>query len=295
MRARRLGPFVAVVAAGTLAASLLSVPAASAKAAKSESPKAFLTHLAAAFRKGDTKFLFSRLNPAVIERYGRALCQGYMLTEKDTSAKFIVRHVGASEPFEYASDGQSTTVPRTRAVRVTRTRDGSKVDETIHIALDGRRQTWFTACHPTGAAAIEKALGPYTGTYTGMWKDTHFNVSGDMKLVATIDVDAHTLNVDLSFTGPLFGSSAPHTEHLPPLSLDVSQFGAPVAGMSTIFGPYTVTYDGTGKVSVVMPQCPPGSCRLEGTLKPGDFSGMVSVALSDGTTSQGTVSLTKEP
>jgi hypothetical protein len=261
-----------------------------------ETPKQFLDRLAAALRKGDSKFLLQRLNPAVIDRYGLPLCRGFVLTLKDATAKITVQRVGPPGPFDYTSDGETTTVAKTRSVTAKRTSDGSTSTQVIHVAPtpNGQKLTWFTSCRPTGADAVARALAPYTGTYTGKWQDTHFNLGGDMKVVVAIDTVAHTLSLELTFTGPLFGATQPSTEQLAPVSIDIAQFGAPVTGTSKIFGPYTVTYDATGKVTVKMPQCSPGSCTLTGTLKPGTFSGNVSVDLTNGTKSQGTVELKKQ-
>jgi hypothetical protein len=275
----------------------LAAPAVDARvgAKPSESPKQFLAKLAAAIRKGNTKFMFDRLNAAVIDRYGASLCRGFLLGLKDKTAKIEVRQVGPPEPYVFAGDGESTTVANARSVVIKRTSLGATGIQTVHVApsKDGKHFTWFTQCHPTGADAIARALAPYTGTYTGKWQDTHFNVGGDMKVVVSIDPLAHTLSLELSFTRSLFGATQPTTEQLAPVSIDIARFGTPVSGTSRIFGPYTVTYDGTGKVTVRMPQCPPGSCTLTGTLKPGTFSGNVSVDLRDGTKSQGTVELKK--
>lgn len=293
MRDSRFAHLLGIIAVALVATAVVAVPIA-ARSAGTETPKQFLTRLAAALRKGDSAFLLHRLNPAVLDRYGEPLCRGFVLTLKDPTAKIVVHDVGPPEPYDYASDGESTTVPKTRSVTVERTSDGATSTQTVHVALRGHQLTWFTMCHPTGADAVARALALYTGTYTGTWRDTHFNVGGDMKVVVAIDAVAQTLSIELTFTGPLFGATAPSTEQLAPLSIDIAQFGAPVTGTSKVFGPYTVTYDAAGKVTVQMPQCPPGSCTLSGTLKPGTFSGSVSVDLRDGTKSQGTVELKKQ-
>jgi hypothetical protein len=259
-----------------------------------ETPKRFVGKLAAAVRTGDAKFLLRRLDPAVIDRYRTPLCRGYVSTLKDPTRKLVVLDVGAPGPFTYASDGASTTVPATQAVTVRETAHGATSRQIIHIARHGKQFTWFTTCHPSGADAVARAIGPYTGTYIGTWRDTHFNVGGDMTVMATVDAVAHTLGLQLGFTGSLFGATAPSTEQLAPVSIDVATFGQPVSGTSKIFGPYTVTYTATGTVTVTMPQCPPGSCTLTGTLEPGTFTGTVSVALRGGGASQGTVTLKKQ-
>jgi hypothetical protein len=262
--------------------------------AKRETPERFLKKLATAFRTGDAKFLLARLDPAVLDRYGKPLCKGFVSGLEDETAAFDVIEVGEPEDYDYVSEGETTTVPDTVTVTVDATRDGATSTEEVHLAADGKRLTWFTRCQPTGADAVIKALGPYTGTYVGTWNDTRFMVGGDITIEVVIDRDAQTLNLSLTFTGQLFGAPAPATEQLAPVSLDIAEFGGPVTGTSATFGPYSVTYSGTGAVIIQMPQCPPGSCTLDGVLKPGELTGTVSVQLRDGTTSQGTVELTKQ-
>jgi hypothetical protein len=288
--ARRL-----VVIAIAIALAGMGVADARVAGKPSETPKQFLTHLATAIRKGDSKFMLSRLNPVVIGRYGASLCRGFLMGLKDPTAKIVVQRVGPPAKYAYTSDGETTTVANTRAVTVKRTSLSQSAIQTEHIALsaDGTHYTWFTSCHPTGADAVGRALAPYTGTYTGKWQDTHFNVGGDLTVTVALDPVAHAITLSLTFTGPLFGATQNSTEQLAPVSLDIQTFGQPVSGTSKIFGPYTVRYDATGKVTVTMPQCPPGSCTLTGTLKPGSFTGTVSVDLRDGTKSQGTVTLKK--
>jgi len=294
MAGTRSTPRTLTVAMLAIALTLTTLGARSPAASPTrETPKQFIARLAAAVRTGDTTFLFRRLNPAVIGRYGTSLCRGYLSTLKDPTRALVVQHIGKPRPFDYAADGKSTTVPKTLVVTVLSTFHGQKSTQTVHIAPRGKQFTWFTECRPIGADGVARALGPYTGTYTGTWRDTHFNVGGDMKVVVAIDSVAHTLGLQLTFTGPLFGATAPSTEQLAPVSTDIATFGQPVSSTSKIFGPYTVKYAATGTVTVNMPQCPPGSCSLTGTLTPGNFTGKVSVKLRDGTTSQGTVTLHK--
>jgi hypothetical protein len=287
---------VGLIALVTTTLATAPVGAASKQGAPSkqgETPKQFIARLAAAVRTGDTTYLFQHLNPAVIQRYGTSLCRGYLSTLKDPTRKLVVQQIGKPAPFAYASDGESTTVPKTLAVTVVSTFHGQKSTQTVHITPRGTQFTWFTECRPTGTDAVARALGPYTGTYTGKWRDTHFKLGGDMKVVVAIDAVAHALGLQLTFTGPLFGATAPSTEQLAPVSTDIATFGQPVRGTSKIFGPYTVSYTAIGTVTMTMPQCPPGSCSLTGTLTPGSFTGKVSVKLRDGATSQGTVTLHK--
>jgi hypothetical protein len=291
----RLRAAALVLVAALSVATPTSLVGGSVPTGSNESAQEFLNLLAKAMRKGDTGFMLRRLHPAVIERYGKPLCRGFLLTLEDKTAEFVVEEVRRAEPYEYASDGETATIPKTRTIIVQRTADGTKATEMLHLTKRGQRFAWFTACQPSGAEAVAAALAPYTGTYEGTWIDALFQVQGEITVRAAIDKTSNTLHVSLAFTGPLFGATAPVSELLAPVSLDIATFGTPVTGTSTIFGPYTVAYTATGGVAIAMPACPPGACALTGTLTPSAFSGTVSVVLVDGSTSQGSVELKKRP
>jgi len=297
MSATRRGVAVLALVVGAVALGPLD-----AVATRSESPKQFLDKLATALREGDTKFLVQRLHPQVIKRYGKDDCRTYVAGLQDATAAFVVLEVGAPESFDYASAGKTAAVAKTRPVTVLRTRQGTTSPSIVHITQVAGRYRWFAACStteqpdsPSATDLLVAAVGPFAGTYEGTWNDTRFNVNGAITIEAALDETARTLTISMTFTGPLFGATAPATEQLAPINLDITTFGTPVTGVSRIFGPYTVTYDATGQVTISMPECPPGSCTLTGKLTPGHFSGSVSVALRDGTTSQGAVELTKKP
>jgi hypothetical protein len=112
-----------------------------------ESAEAFLEQLAAAFRAGDVEFKMARLHPAVIERFGEDTCQTYLSSlPADPTAAFVVHSV--SEPADYAwtTQDQTTNVPDTLTVAVTRTANGTAQEATIHLtAVDGELR-WYTDC-----------------------------------------------------------------------------------------------------------------------------------------------------
>ena len=283
-----------------------SLAGAISKQTSAETPRSFLAALAGALRKGDTRFLFDRLNPAVLYIDGSASCHRYLSTLKDSTAHIEVLGIGSTGPYLYKSRGRSATVAGTTTVSVLETLHGVTGVTAVHVSKHDGHYTWFTWCvagkasAPSSASASgvvsleEAALAPYLGTYSGTWADTRFNVGGSITVVVAIDKPNQTLDISLTFTGPLFGAPAPGTESLPPISLANMTFGSPITGTSAIFGPYTVTYNASGTIKVTMPSCPPGSCTLTGTLQPGKFTGTVAVVLHDGSTSQGTVNLTRE-
>jgi len=114
-----------------------------------EDPGAFLTQLAAAFRGGDATFLYDRLNPAVISRFGSAACQAHVRTLTDTTASFAVVSVGSPGNYSYTTGTQSTVVPDTIAVQVVAADHGTTTAETVHLArLASGKLSWFTDCAP---------------------------------------------------------------------------------------------------------------------------------------------------
>lgn len=287
------------------APSTQSLAGASAKDTSSETPTSFLAALAGALRVGNTQFLFDRLNPAVLHINGSATCRRYLSTLKDSTAHIKVLGIGSTGPYLYKSRGKSATVAGTTTVSVLETLHGVTGVTAVHVSKHDGHYTWLTSCQTgkastpsspstSGVVALEAALAPYLGTYSGTWADTRFKVGGSITVVVAIDKANEALDISLTFTGPLFGSPAPGTESLPPISLANLTFGSPITGTSAIFGPYAVTYNASGTVTVTMPSCPPGSCTLTGTLQPGKFTGTVAVVLHDGSTSQGTVNLTRE-
>ncbi len=91
--------------------------------------------------------LIAALNPAVLDRYGADRCRAFLASSVDPTAAFEVVSVSAPAPYDYASDGQSTTVPDTFTVQVHHTQRGTATDQAVHVArrADGSL-SWFTRC-----------------------------------------------------------------------------------------------------------------------------------------------------
>jgi hypothetical protein len=111
-----------------------------------ETPQEFLTLLATAYRKDDVDFLVSRLNPAVIDRFGVDACRANLTFPPDPTAAFTVKNVSAPMPFEYTTDTRSTTVPDTLFVDVDQVGGGSEVSVTVHLTPVDGKLTWFRNC-----------------------------------------------------------------------------------------------------------------------------------------------------
>ena len=128
----------------------ISAPAGATGANVNTQIAEFLSQLAANTHSvSGVDSMLASLDRAVIARYGLDQCRAFLATTTDTTAAFNVVDVAPPGPFEYTSDGQSTTVPDTFAVHVQHTVNGQATDETVHVARnqDGTL-SWFTRCHP---------------------------------------------------------------------------------------------------------------------------------------------------
>jgi hypothetical protein len=115
------------------------------KKAKKEA-QAFLNELDTAVREGNTDLRIARLNPAVIDRYGEQQCRDFLAGQEDNTRRDRVKSVGKPEPFEYATDKQTVTVPDALPVQVRATIKGKKGDRNIHLARVNGQLTYFIDC-----------------------------------------------------------------------------------------------------------------------------------------------------
>jgi len=110
---------------------------------------AFLPRFSQSMQTGDAAFLTSALDPAVLARYGEAQCRSDVgAVATDPTANVVLKGFASGpEPFTYASDGQSTVVPNSYTVAVTRTANGAAQDTTLHLSVDTAGAVhWFTDC-----------------------------------------------------------------------------------------------------------------------------------------------------
>jgi hypothetical protein len=117
--------------------------------ATEETPEEFLAALATAIREGDADFQLERLHPAVIERYGEDVCRADIAMRTDPTRAFEVTRVREElEPFDYASDGQSETIPETVVVEAQVTALGTTFPDELHLVeVDGEFR-YFSDCTP---------------------------------------------------------------------------------------------------------------------------------------------------
>jgi len=116
------------------------------KSAAVKDAQKFATQYDAAVRSGDVDFRIAHPHPAVVARYGEDQCRSFLATQQDATRKTKVKTVGKPEPFEYASDNLSVTVPETLPVLVKQTIQGKPGDRNIHVALVNGQYSYFIDC-----------------------------------------------------------------------------------------------------------------------------------------------------
>jgi len=132
----------------TKASSASSTTSPSA-AALAETPEQFLAELQRAQREGDATFLLARLHPAVIERYGEDACRANVGEPPDPTSTFDVVGIDHTGPWDYTSDGQTTTIADTTFVLTNRTVRAQPTQQVeVHVAAVDGQQRWFTDCTP---------------------------------------------------------------------------------------------------------------------------------------------------
>jgi len=112
-----------------------------------ETPVAFLDELATAMRTGDVAFLVSRLNSAVISRYGESSCRAAVATYTDPTAAFVVQATSSPNDYHYRAADRTTVIPETITARATFTHDGQPVAVVVHLSrTKSGSLSWFTDC-----------------------------------------------------------------------------------------------------------------------------------------------------
>ncbi len=111
----------------------------------------FLDQFAPAVRAGDEAFLYDRLHPAVIERYGEATCRAYAAVFEDAAFELTPIDAAPPAPWDYVSDERTTTIADAWAVLASTVVDGAPVERDFHFAPIGPTIRWFTDCgEPVG-------------------------------------------------------------------------------------------------------------------------------------------------
>lgn len=116
------------------------------KASAQETPEEFYTLWVAAFRAGDGDFLFERLHPLVLQRYGEQRCITFTdQLQVDDFAVDILR-VRTAKTFVYTTDGESDSLSSALPIRIRLTSGGRTSTQTAHVAYAGDELHWFTDC-----------------------------------------------------------------------------------------------------------------------------------------------------
>jgi hypothetical protein len=105
----------------------------------------FTTDLAAAITDGDEEYLNARLHPAVIERFGARQCARHIADDVIGQAvNWQVEGSTGPAPWDYVSDGLTTTIDDTWTVTVTEPPATDTAE--LHFAPADGTWRWFTDC-----------------------------------------------------------------------------------------------------------------------------------------------------
>jgi hypothetical protein len=259
--------------------------------AAAETAASFVAELAAAIRTGNAAFLFSRLNPAVLARFGATTCHTFAASVHDRTARFVVVSVGRSAPYTYTTSGRSTVVQNVVPVTISATRDAHTVRTTIHVAAAGDpvKYSWFTDC---GAKPASAGAARFAGRYSGTWNNLTFGSTGSIALTLTIGGNGGVgspVRVDTSLGGTVFGGTAPPTQTF---TGSVETAGLVFSGTSAFFGQLTWHVAANGTLTATGTHLPGGrvsSFSATGTFTASSVSLNYQVALVGGMTAHGTI------
>lgn len=95
-----------------------------------------------AVQSDNTTYLYDRLDPAVISRFGATQCRAWVAHLQPVGS-FQLVDVSNPEVFVYTSDGVSTSVPNVEVFTARSTTSGT---QHFHFALIAGRFHWFTDC-----------------------------------------------------------------------------------------------------------------------------------------------------
>jgi hypothetical protein len=115
--------------------------------ADAETPEAFFEKLSTAIRDRDSEFLFERLHPFVIDRYGDAACRAYLGQLAVPAYDAHVAAVGASGRWDWSTDNLTRSVLDATTVQLRTTNDGVSFREAEgHVVVGRKVVSWFTDC-----------------------------------------------------------------------------------------------------------------------------------------------------
>jgi hypothetical protein len=105
----------------------------------------FAADLLAAFQAGDRQYLFGRLHPVVLERYGERQCRRYVKNElppEPTASWTVISSTGPA-PWDWTTDNLTTTVNDTWTVLLEIPDEGERE---VHFTPFEGTWRWFVDC-----------------------------------------------------------------------------------------------------------------------------------------------------
>ena len=137
-------------------------------------------------------------------------------------------------------------------------------------------------------------MASLAGHLTGPWKNTTAGSSGTMTWDVTNDATRRTVTIIITLTGNVLGAAAPAEEHIRLTHLATGQVSGPSVAFGTVDG--TIAPDGRIHMTMTkLPQSSIASVDVTGTVTRGtSVSFAYTVTMTNGSTSKGTVTLTKQ-
>jgi len=118
------------------------------------------------------------------------------------------------------------------------------------------------------------------GPWTGVWTNTTFGSSGDMKIDVQVDSDAMVMTIGMDLGGNVFGAADPAAEAL---SIPIGPGAA--TGTSPTLGDWSITVEEGGEFELVttnLPAIPAGSATVTGTITGTTMTAAYEVDFGDG-------------
>jgi hypothetical protein len=204
----------------------------------------------------------------------------------------VVLGAGAAAAVALTSSSSSPTKPTAR-----RTHTTGAVSTSTPTTTGG--PTTSTTIIPKSSNPIVALAQQYDGSYNGTFTNTTFHTTGLAALDLHIDPTASTLAVNVSLNGDLFGGGAKAVRGIQ----GTIALGSPDAAVTTqtaSFGPVTGKLGSGLSVVLTAPAVPDPKVKtfeLTGTLRADKrgFDSTFTVGFRDGTTAQGTVTVTCSP
>ena len=97
-------------------------------------------------REPDAATLVAILHPATIERYGVDACLAALSRLNDPTFDVLIHAVASPAPWDYTTDGVTTTIPDALDVDASITTQGATTVSSLQVAIVAGEVRWFTDC-----------------------------------------------------------------------------------------------------------------------------------------------------